>query len=240
MGWMNDTLSYMRTAIQERKNRHHQLTFGLVYVYAEHFILAISHDEVVHGKGSLILKMAGDTKDRFKQLMLYYTWMWTHPGKKSLFMGQEFAQIREWSEMRSLDWHLIENPQEALQKEHLAVQNCIKRLNACYLKERALYEGDHLASGFEWILVDDASRSVISFLRKANNQEICLVILNFSDQSYQERIGCALGKYRLIFNSLDENVDQKYEAVPMPWQGREAFIEISLKAFQGLIFKSDQ
>ncbi len=195
---------------------------------------------MVHGKGSLLLKMAGDTKDRFKQLMLYYTWMWTHPGKKSLFMGQEFAQVREWSEMRSLDWHLIENPQEALQAEHLAVQNCIKRLNACYLKERALYEGDHLTSGFEWILVDDASRSVISFLRKANNQEICLVILNFSDQSYQERIGCALGKYRLIFNSLDENVEQKYTAVPMPWQGREACIEISLKPFQGLIFKSDQ
>jgi 1,4-alpha-glucan branching enzyme len=247
MGWMNDTLSYMRTPIYERKNRHHQLTFGLVYVYAEHFILAISHDEVVHGKGSLILKMAGHEQDRFKQLRLYYTWMWTHPGKKSLFMGQEFAQIREWSEMRSLDWHLIENPNELLYSEHLAVQNTIKKLNASYLKERALYEGDHLSSGFEWILVDDHDRSVLSFLRKSKhqdlsqNQEICLVILNFSDQSYQEKIGCPMGDYHLIFDSLDEDLNQQsYSAIPTHWQGHEAFIEFSLKAFQGLIFKRNQ
>ena len=149
MGWMHDTLAYFQNDPIYRRYHHHELTFSLVYAFTENFILPLSHDEVVHGKGSLLTKMPGDRWQKLANLRSLYAYMWAHPGKKLLFMGQEFAQEAEWSEERSLDWHLLENP------EHSGIQSLVRDLNKAYKAEPALWEMDFDGSG---LLVDRGQR----------------------------------------------------------------------------------
>ncbi|MEY2588295.1 MAG: 1,4-alpha-glucan branching enzyme [Acidimicrobiaceae bacterium] len=159
MGWMHDTLDYFSKDPVHRRHHHHQLTFGLLYAFSENFVLPLSHDEVVHLKGSLLQKMPGDRWQQLANLRALYAWMWAHPGKQLLFMGGEIAQEQEWSEMRSLDWHLLENPM------HLGVQSLIRSLNAIEAAEPSLYSCDFHPDGFRWIDANDTDQSVYSFLR---------------------------------------------------------------------------
>jgi 1,4-alpha-glucan branching enzyme len=159
MGWMHDTLDYFRREPVYRRYHHHQLTFSLMYAFSENFILPLSHDEVVHGKGSLLRKMPGDRWQQFANLRALYAYMWAHPGKKLLFMGGELAQDDEWSHDRSLDWHLLE------QKEHSGVHALVRELNRVYRDEPALWERDHDPAGFNWLEANDASNNVLAFAR---------------------------------------------------------------------------
>ena len=160
MGWMNDTLRYISKEPVHRRFHHHDLTFGLLYGFSENFVLPISHDEVVHGKGSMIGKMPGDEWQKFANLRAYYAFMWTHPGKKLLFMGCEFAQRREWDHNSGLDWNLLQD------EKHAGVQKLIRDLNGAYRDCPALHRLDCDAAGFEWIDSQDSENSILSYLRK--------------------------------------------------------------------------
>ncbi|HMO14593.1 MAG TPA: 1,4-alpha-glucan branching protein GlgB [Pirellulaceae bacterium] len=201
MGWMNDTLSYMANNPIYRKFHQNTLTFSMVYAYSENFLLAFSHDEVVHGKRSLIDKMPGDEWQKFANLRLLYSYMWTHPGKKLLFMGSEFAQWREWNCDGPLDWNLLDY------NLHQGVHKLVGDLNRLLRNEPALYEHDVDPSGFRWITCDDRANSVIAFLRYADDQADFLVVCcNFTPVIRAEYvIGVpAAGTYREIFNSDSE------------------------------------
>ncbi len=197
MGWMNDTLAYMSEEPVNRKYHHHKMTFGLVYAYTENFILPLSHDEVVHGKGSLIGRMPGDDWQRFANLRAYYAYMYAHPGKKLLFMGGEFAQWSEWSHQRSLDWHLLEYA------PHSGMQSLIRQLNRCYRETPALYQKDFDAGGFDWIDCDDAQHSIYAWLRRAHNGKILVCVCNFTPvvrKAYRLGLPQA-GRYRIVLDT---------------------------------------
>jgi len=197
MGWMHDTLQYMSRDPIHRPYHHGEMTFGLVYAFNENFVLPLSHDEVVHGKGSLLGKMPGDEWQRFANLRAYYGFMWGHPGKKLLFMGCEFAQSREWNHDQSLDWHLLQHA------PHSGVQRLVRDLNQLYKSNPALHSQDFTGEGFEWIDHDDARRSVLSFLRKGRGGERMLVVCNFSPTVHQGfRVGVpAAGQWRERLNT---------------------------------------
>lgn len=201
MGWMNDSLHYMKYDPLYRQHHHHEMTFSMVYAFSENYILPLSHDEVVHGKGSLIEKMPGDDWQKFANLRAYYAFMWAHPGKKLLFMGGEIAQRKEWDHNHSIDWHLLEH------KSHRGIQNTVQALNTVYKKSPALYELDSSPAGFEWIDNNNNAQSIFSFVRYANNaHDFIVVVANFTPVSYQEyEIGVpAAGKYKVILNTDDE------------------------------------
>lgn len=197
MGWMHDTLQYMAEDPINRRWHHDKMTFGLHYAFSENFVLPISHDEVVHGKGSLLGKMPGDRWQRFANLRAYLGWMWTHPGKKLLFMGSEFGQEREWSHDRSLDWHLLEDD------KHLGVQRLVRDLNVVYRGQKALYARDCDADGFRWIDGGDASNNVFSFLRLAPDTPPVAVICNMAPVLRENfRVGLPQsGPWREVLNS---------------------------------------
>ena len=174
MGFMHDTLQYMARDPIHRKYHHHEITFGLVYAFSENFVLPLSHDEVVHGKGTILGKMSGDEWQQFANLRAYYAMMWGYPGKKLLFMGQEFAQRREWSEERSLDWELMDAP------AHRGVSDLIRDLNRLYRETPALHARDCEGDGFEWLIADDADNSVFAWLRKAPGEAPVAVIANMT------------------------------------------------------------
>ncbi|MFD2579603.1 1,4-alpha-glucan branching enzyme [Novosphingobium colocasiae] len=174
MGFMNDTLRYMARDPVHRRYHHDDMTFGLMYAFSENFVLPLSHDEVVHGKGSLLGKMSGDEWQQFANLRAYYALMWGYPGKKLLFMGQEFAQRREWSEERALDWALRAEP------SHEGVRNLVRDLNRIYRAKRALHAGDCDADGFRWLVVDDSANSVFAWLRTAPGVNPVAVISNMT------------------------------------------------------------
>jgi 1,4-alpha-glucan branching enzyme len=175
MGWMHDTLKYMANDPIHRKYHHDALTFSMVYAYNENFVLPLSHDEVVHGKGALVGKMPGDEWQRFANLRLLYGYMWAHPGKKLLFMGGEFGQYREWYHEESLEWHVLAHP------HHRGVQAWVADLNRTYRAERALHECDCEPSGFQWVDHQDWENSVISFLRLGQtSSDMVLVVCNFT------------------------------------------------------------
>jgi 1,4-alpha-glucan branching enzyme len=177
MGWMHDTLDYFRRESIYRRYHHHQLTFSLMYAFSENFILPLSHDEVVHGKGSLLRKMPGDRWQQFANLRALYAYMWAHPGKKLLFMGGELAQNDEWSHDRSLDWHLLE------QKEHSGVHALVRELNRVYRDEPALWERDHDPAGFTWLEANDANNNVLAFARLGSDTTRPLVcVCNLSPE----------------------------------------------------------
>lgn len=199
MGWMNDTLRYMQLDPVHRKYHHNLLTFGMAYAYTENFMLPLSHDEVVHGKGSLIHKMPGDAWQKFANLRAYYGFMWAHPGKKLLFMGCEFAQGREWNFNQSLDWHLLDDPTGW----HRGVQHVVRDLNHCYQEQSALYELDYNPRGFEWLVVDDHENSIFAFARRDESGNEVIVVSNFTPVPRQDyRIGVDRpGRYQEILNT---------------------------------------
>ncbi|HEY6774308.1 MAG TPA: 1,4-alpha-glucan branching protein GlgB [Oxalicibacterium sp.] len=174
MGWMHDTLRYIGHDPIHRRHHHHDMTFGMVYAYSEHFVLPISHDEVVHGKGSLYGKMPGDDWQKLANLRAYLGFMWTHPGKKLLFMGSEFGQLGEWNHDASPEWHLLDDPR------HRGVQRLVRDLNRLYVEEPALHESDCEPAGFRWLVGDDAAQSVYAFLRLSANAAPMLVVVNMT------------------------------------------------------------
>jgi 1,4-alpha-glucan branching enzyme len=175
MGWMNDSLRYMARDPIHRPYHHNEMTFGLTYAFSENYVLPLSHDEVVHGKGSLLTRMPGDNWQKFANLRAYFAFMWTHPGKKLLFMGGEFAQPAEWDHDSSLDWQLLENPL------HAGVQRLVRDLNRLYRSLPALHERDCKAEGFEWIVADDSHNSVFAWLRRGSDGSApVVVVVNFS------------------------------------------------------------
>jgi 1,4-alpha-glucan branching enzyme len=191
MGWMHDTLRYMSKAPVHRKYHHNDLTFGLLYAFSENFILPLSHDEVVHGKGSLLGRMPGDEWQRFANLRAYYAFMWTHPGKKLLFMGGEFGQSAEWNHNQSLDWHLLQYP------VHRGVQLLIRDLNRLYREATALHELDCEAEGFQWIDAANWEESTLSYLRRGRDpKDVALVVCNLTPVPRDNyRIGCPAGGF---------------------------------------------
>ena len=198
MGWMHDTLQYMARDPVHRRHHHGEMTFGLTYAFNENFVLPLSHDEVVHGKGSMLGKMPGDRWQQFANLRAYYGFMFGHPGKKLLFMGCEFAQEKEWNHDQSLDWHLLSDPL------HSGMQRLVRDLNHFYCATPALYEQDFVPEGFEWIDHHDAERSILSFIRRGADAHSCAVVIcNFTPsphRAYRLGVPCA-GQYRERINT---------------------------------------
>jgi 1,4-alpha-glucan branching enzyme len=233
MGWMHDTLKYMARDPVHRKHHHGEMTFGLVYAFNENFVLPLSHDEVVHGKGSLIAKMPGDRWQKFANLRAYYGFMFGHPGKKLLFMGGEFAQEREWDHDQSLDWHLLSDGL------HEGMQRLVRDLNRFYRATPALYEQDFIPAGFEWIDHQDAEHSVISFVRHGRHGgAMVLVVANLTPTVRQGfRVGVPRpGEYRERINTDSAHYGGSNVGTPLgaarsedvPWQGRAQSVMLTL------------
>ncbi|QYK43544.1 MAG: 1,4-alpha-glucan branching protein GlgB [Paracoccaceae bacterium] len=197
MGWMNDTLSYMQKDSLYRQYHHHQMTFGLHYAWSENYILPISHDEVVHGKGSMLAKMPGDGEHKFANLRAYYGFMWAHPGKKLLFMGCEFAQGAEWNHNRSLDWHQLDVP------AHAGVQALVRDLNRVYRENPALHVNDARPEGFQWIESNDAAASVYAWVRRGRpGDPMVIAVVNMTPVERHYRLGLpAAGLWEEILNT---------------------------------------
>jgi 1,4-alpha-glucan branching enzyme len=240
MGWMHDSLEYMEKDAIHRRYHHNLLTFGPIYAFNENFVLPLSHDEVVHGKGSLIGKMSGDRWQRFANLRAYYGFMFTHPGKQLLFMGGEFGQEREWNADDSLSWHLLNDPM------HQGVQNCVKDLNKILKEYPALHEKDFDGEGFEWIDYQNADESIISYVRRAKDyDDFVVVCCNFTPVPRSSfKIGVPTGGfYKEVFNSDSElyggsgmgslgGVEAKNES----WNYRDNLIEITLPPMSTVVF----
>ena len=241
MGWMHDFLDYMKLDPYFRKNNHNKMTFAMTYNESEKYILVLSHDEVVHLKCSMINKMPGLEGDKFKNLMVGYAFMMGHPGKKLLFMGQEFAQLREWSEERELDWYLLAKP------EHQHMQNWVKKLLHIYQKNPALYELDSSWGGFEWINANDADRSIFSFVRKSKDgKNNLLFVCNFTPVEREDyRVGVPRRKtYKLILNSDDPEFGGSGQERPLSdkaqtkeCDGRKYSFAYPLPAYGVAVFK---
>jgi 1,4-alpha-glucan branching enzyme len=198
MGWMHDTLKYMAQDPIHRRWHHDKMSFGLVYAFSEHFVLPLSHDEVVHGKGSILGRMPGDDWQRFANLRAYYGFMWGHPGKKLLFMGQEFAQPTEWDHDRELPWHLLGDAR------HAGVQRLVRDLNHLYRSEPALHQLDHDPAGFEWIAAGEAETSVYAWVRRDGRGRPALVVCNFTPvprHGYRLGVPAGIGQWREALNT---------------------------------------
>lgn len=232
MGWMNDFLTYIEKDPIYRKFHHGELTFSMVYAYTENFILVLSHDEVVHGKGSMIEKMPGDLWQKFANLRGAYGFMYFHPGKKLMFMGSEFAQFSEWSEAKSLDWHLLEYA------SHKQMQTYVSDLNQFYQSTPSLWQKDFDPTGFQWIDCNDNQRSIVSFIRQGETPEDFLVILcNFTPETHMDfRVGVPkAGCYQEIFNSDQEKYGgsgivnpERSQSEPREWNGYSDSIPLRL------------
>ncbi|WP_244424836.1 1,4-alpha-glucan branching protein GlgB [Methylobacterium nodulans] len=240
MGWMHDTLRFIAKDPIHRRYHHNDLTFGLLYAFSENFILPLSHDEVVHGKGSLFGKMPGDRWQKFANLRAYLGFMWGHPGKKLLFMGGEFGQEREWNHNQSLDWHLLED------RFHAGLKDLVRDLNRLYVGTPALHARDTEAAGFQWLVADDADNSVIAWARKGRHEgEIAVVVSNFTPvPRHGYRIGVpAPGYYREAINTDAAaygggNVGNYggVEALCEPSHGQDCSLCLSLPPLGTLIF----
>ena len=241
MGWMHDFLDYMKLDPYFRKHNHHKMTFAMSYNGSEKYILVLSHDEVVHLKCSMINKMPGVGEDKFKNLMVGYAFMMGHPGKKLLFMGQEFAQLQEWSEARELDWFLLENP------DHARIQKWMKTLLHLYRENPAMYELDSSWNGFEWINANDGERSIFSFTRKSKDgKNNLLFVFNFTPV---DRLDYVVGvpenkTYQLIldsespeFGGTAERKQTRYKAKASECDGRPYSIAYPLSAYGVAVFK---
>ena len=231
MGWMNDSLRYMQKEPVYRKYHHGEASFSMIYAYDENFILVLSHDEVVHGKGSLINKMPGDRWQKFANLRMFLAWMWMHPGKKLLFMGGEFGQWNEWKHDASLDWHLF------LGEEHSGLQRLVKDLNHLYTGRQALHAWDHEAGGFFWLDSNDAEGSVFAFARTSPDGDKVYVLVNATPVPRKGyRVGIAdAGSYRELLNTdavsyagSGVSAGLGFQAQEMPWQGQPWSIVVDL------------
>ncbi len=239
MGWMHDTLDYFKEDFGNRKFHHHKLTFASMYMYNENYIMPLSHDEVVHGKASLIYKMKGDEWQKFANLRTLYVYMYTHPGAKLLFMGDEFGQTGEWNFTKSLDWHLLQYP------VHKGLQDLVKELNRLYTTEPAFYENQFDKHGFEWVEADDLENSVYVYVRKEKRRDDQLmIILNLAPKVLDYKIGISQGTHwKVIFNSdaehysgsgvMPEILEEKYEE----WRGHQKTMTIQLPPLAGIILR---
>ncbi|MBF0624518.1 MAG: 1,4-alpha-glucan branching protein GlgB [Magnetococcales bacterium] len=239
MGWMNDTLKYMKEDPIHRRYHHNKLSFGMLYAFHENFILPLSHDEVVHRKGSLLDQMAGDSWQRFANLRAYYTFMWTYPGKKILFMGNEFAQGQEWNHAQSLDWHLPDH-----YPQHRDMLRLVRDLNHFYGATPALFQKDNDWAGFEWIEPDDAEQSVLSYIRHGKDCPEAVVILNFTPVVRKDfRIGVHQpGLYLEKINSDDPkyggsgvNNGGAVQADDIPAHGKPRSLLLTLPPLAGMV-----
>jgi 1,4-alpha-glucan branching enzyme len=244
MGWMHDTLSYFSKNPVHRKFHHNELTFSLYYAFTENFMLPLSHDEVVYGKGSLLRKMPGDDWQRFANLRTLFGYMFTHPGKKLLFMGGEFGQWNEWNHESQLDWYLLDQPR------HGGLRRWVGDLNRLYRAEPALWRRDFDGDGFEWVDCNDSETSVLSFLRKdADGQRPVLVVVNFTPVPRQNyRVGVPLaGRWQEALNS-DATIYGGsgmgnfggVDSMPVPAHGRYQSLLLSLPPLSALVFRSEQ
>jgi len=230
LGWMHDTLGYFATDPVYRKWHHNALTFGLMYIFTENFLLPLSHDEVVHGKGSLLSRMAGDDWQKFANLRALYGWMWAHPGKKLLFMGGELAQRAEWNHDRSLDWHLLKAP------AHAGVQRLVRDLNRAYREEPALFELDGDPAGFQWVQVESADANVLAFLRRSGERHVAAVANLSPVPRHGYRVGLPrAGEYREVLNTDAAEYGGsgvgnhgRVRAEPVPHDGQPASAEMTL------------
>ena len=244
MGWMNDTLSYMEKDPIYRQYHHNQMTFGMVYQYSENFVLPLSHDEVVHGKCSLIGKMPGDAWQKFANLRAYYGYMWGYPGKKLLFMGNEFAQGREWNYRESLDWFLLDESIGG--RWHIGMQQLVKDLNKIYRENAPLFELDSDPQGFDWLVVDDAQNSVFAFERCSSKGERIIVISNFTPvprHDYRMGVNVA-GQYHEILNTDSAFYEGSnlgncgsVESETIPSHGRDHSISVSIPPLATIYLK---
>jgi 1,4-alpha-glucan branching enzyme len=240
MGWMHDTLEYMKRDPINRRYHHSQMTFGLIYAYSENFVLPLSHDEVVHGKGSLLQKMPGDKWQKFANLRAYLAFMWAHPGKKLLFMGCEFAQEQEWNHDQSLDWHLLADA------SHRGMQDLVRDLNARYRATGALHELDCDPAGFEWVEQNDADNSVFAFVRKGKDgSPPILVVSNMTPVARTEyRVGVPTsGAWIEILNTDAEryggsNVGNCGQLLSddIEWHGRPSSLSMTLPPLATVFF----
>ncbi len=238
MGWMHDILSYMQEDPVHRAFHHDKLTFGMLYAFTENFVLPFSHDEVVHGKGSLLTKMPGDEWQKFANLRLLFTFMFTYPGKKLLFMGCEFAQGIEWNFNQTLDWYTLEYPL------HKGIQTLVKDLNHMYVQHPSLFQHDFDNKGFDWVDCNDNDKSIISFVRKSDNESL-LVILNFTPIPRENyRIGVAeSGVYSEIFNSDSEYYagsnmgNNPISSEVTPWMNQQHSINLTIPPLAALVLK---
>ena len=239
MGWMHDTLKYFKEDPIGRKYLHNKITFASMYVYNENYMMPLSHDEVVHGKSSLIYKMPGDEWQKFANLRALYTYMFTHPGAKLLFMGDEFAQTNEWNFKVSLDWHLLEYP------IHKGLQNFVKDLNTLYRTQTSLYENQFKRTGFEWVEANDSDNSIFIYLRKGSSEDdVLMIVLNLTPRVFEYKIGVNEGtNWEVILNSDDEKyggsgvkaeiVDEEDDE----WMLRPNAIILNLPALSGVVLK---
>lgn len=241
MGWMHDILEYMQQDTIHRRHHHDSLTFGLLYAFTENFVLPFSHDEVVHGKKSMLNKMPGDEWQRFANLRLLYTLMYTYPGKKLLFMGSEFAQGTEWNCERALDWYTLQYPL------HQGVKILVSDLNALYTQTPALYRHEFDPHGFEWLDCSDREQSILSYIRK-DGEHYIIAIFNFTPVPRENyRIGIPeLAKYQVLLSSDSEfyggsNVDNTatLEAESIPWSDRPYSLSVNLPPLSGLILQKE-
>jgi 1,4-alpha-glucan branching enzyme len=239
MGWMNDTLRFMSHEPIHRQYHHNMLTFSMLYAFTENFMLPFSHDEVVHGKGSMLNKMPGDEWQRHANLRMLYAYQFTHPGKKLMFMGTEFAQGLEWNSAGVLDWYVLEYPL------HRGMQRVVKDLNRLYRSFPALYRYEFNWQGFEWIDCNDAQQSVLSFLRKGDGDEMMVVVLNMTPvPRHDYRIGVPRdGRYREAFNSDSEfyggsntgNASGLLVAEDRPWMNRQYSLSLTLPPLAAIV-----
>ncbi|VFB02975.1 1,4-alpha-glucan branching enzyme GlgB [Chryseobacterium taihuense] len=239
MGWMHDTLFYFKVDPISRKHHHHKLTFSSMYMYNENYMIPLSHDEVVHGKASLIYKMKGDEWQKFANLRALYVYMYTHPGAKLLFMGDEFGQTGEWNFKQSLDWQLLQYP------VHKGLQDLVKDINHLYRRETALFENQFKPDGFEWVEADDTDRSVFIYLRKGKKRDdVLMVVLNLTPQVLDYTIGVNTGtSWEVILNSDDKKyggsgVDANiFKESHEPWMNRNQSISINLPPLAGIVLR---
>jgi len=244
MGWMHDMLDYFSTEPLYRKYHQKNITFSLIYAFAENFLLPISHDEVVHGKGSLLSKMPGDEWRKFANVRAFLTYMYGHPGKKLMFMGTEFGQTAEWNHDTQLDWWLLQFPQ------HHRLQAMVSELNGLYRSEPALYEVDYEQRGFEWIDFRDVEKSIIIFARFAKNREDFLIFCcNFTPM---ERVAYQIGlphsgRYREVFNTDSEmfggsNLGNAgwVRALDEEYHGRPASAQVTLPPLGVVVLKPER
>ena len=241
MGWMHDFLEYMKLDPYFRKYNHNKMTFAMMYAYAENYMLVLSHDEVVHLKCSMLEKMPGYPDDKFKNLMVGYAFMIGHPGKKLLFMGQDFGQHREWSEARELDWFLLQ------EDNNRNLQNFVRHLAHLYTKNKCLYESDTMPEGFEWINANDGDRSIFSFARhSANGRNNLLFVCNFTPIARPDyRVGTTCQKkHTLVLNSDSKDFGgsgaerpEFYKPVKQECDGKEFSIAYDLPAYGVAVFK---
>jgi 1,4-alpha-glucan branching enzyme len=229
MGWMNDTLRYMSKDPIHRSYHHDDMTFSMVYARDENFILSISHDECVHGKGSLLNKMPGDDWQQRANLRAYWAYMWAHPGKKLLFMGMEFGQYREWNHDHGLDWYLLD------QAEHRQLMDYIARLNQLYTEKPALYAADQDAEGFCWLQAHNKEQSILAWVRSAPNAQKVIVVCNYTPTVIHDyRVGVPnMGRPQVLLNSDaasfgGSDVDPSPRLDPVPWDGCEQSVSLTL------------